>query len=559
MPQLLDAPNEILLQIIAYTDIEDIESFSSCNKRIRLLFGPVLRLHVERKTKHSKTEIGLQQSQIRPRHAVFLLRDVLESPAIAHYPAEVVIGTCVNALNDWPEWSLVHHQEEMIEIGDAIAQCRDLLSAKLDACPYIETSEKQHWKGEICGGSECTAVAFLIMLFPNLKSITISDARFDLGRVSHAVRNVAEAQKTHPEASHPLQKLATVRLERSGPRFQAWFDFLEPFTGLSSVRLLTGRMVQGMHLDWGFEDETLDEDDNSDEKMNESEDAEDDGLEDKDQDEIKYDDTNESENADDYGLEEEDHNKDSDEDTNESEDADDYGLTEEDHNKDNDDVEKDAQVEEEYRHKTVGSEGGVTCLSLRDSAIDAGSFNQVLRGTKALQQFEYNYDPDSSTFDPIIWQPASILRYLLLYASHSLVSLNLTGVKGCSWNVCGGDSKPCAETPRQFQVLKQLYVQDGILFEGEGWRYSPQSDTEPWWEITKVHQMGDVLPASLEELTLFPSFDDGDHITDAFRGFPESKEHRLPRLKDIKLGGGLQLDESLKLACEKVGTSVEEV
>lgn len=42
MPQLLDAPNKVLLQIIAYTDVEDIESFSGCKKRIRLFFGPVL-------------------------------------------------------------------------------------------------------------------------------------------------------------------------------------------------------------------------------------------------------------------------------------------------------------------------------------------------------------------------------------------------------------------------------------------------------------------------------------------------------------------------------------
>lgn len=59
--------------------------------------------------------------------------------------------------------------------------------------------------------------------------------------------------------------------------------------------------------------------------------------------------------------------------------------------------------------------------------------------------------------------------------------------------------------------------------------------------------------------TLPPSFDNGDQITDAVRGFPNLEEHRLPRLKDIKLGGGLRLNESVKVACEEVGTSVVEL
>lgn len=546
MPQLLDLPNEILLQIIAPTNVEDIESFSSCNKRIRLLFGPVLQLHMERKIKYSKTELGCSQTQTRFPHAIMLLRDVLESPAVALYPRTVVIGDCVNVSdNYWPDRVPAHRQEAILEIKDAIARCTELLSAHVDACPYIPMSDKLGWKGEICNGNEFTALAFLIMLFPNLKSITISDVRFYLGRVSDAVKNIAAAQQDLRESIHPLQKLTTVRLERSSQGFQAWFDFLEPFADLESVRHLAGRMVHGLTRDWGnwYDDDDFDED------KYESED-EDDGSDE---------DTNESEDVDDDGLEDDDHNGNNNEDTNESEDADDDGLEEEDHNEDNDDGGKDAQSEAEYKHKTVGSGEGITRLSFRDSAIDAASFNKVLRCTKALRTFEYNYDANSSCSDPTIWQPAAILQSLLSYASHSLISLNLTGIKGCSWNVFGGASQRYTKNPRHFQVLKRLYVQDGMLVEGKGWIGSPQSSTKPWWSITKVYQLADVLPASLEELILFPSFDHGDQITDAFRSFPELKEHRLPRLEDIKLGGGLQLDESVKLACKKVGTSVVEL
>lgn len=100
---------------------------------------------------YSKTEFGLSQKEFtRSPHAVLILRDVLESPAMAKYPAKFIIRDYVDGTNSWPLWSLTRLQSETIEISDAIAQSTDLLSAKLDACPYIRASDKQRWKGEIC-------------------------------------------------------------------------------------------------------------------------------------------------------------------------------------------------------------------------------------------------------------------------------------------------------------------------------------------------------------------------------------------------------------------------
>ena len=518
MPQFLDLPNEILLQIIAPTNVEDMGSFSSCSKRIHSLFGDVLKLHKARKIKYSKTVLGLRQTQIKSPHAVLLLRDVLENPDIAHYPTKLVIGDCVNTLDDWPDWSPTRHQEEMSEINDAIAQCRDLLSAKVDACPYIGTIDDscsrafytQRWMEELCEGNERTAVAFLVTLFPNLKSITISDARFYPRRVLEVVSNIAAAQQDLPQGFHPLRKLNKACLKRSSQDSQADFDFLDVFADLKSVRLLAGNMVHA----WGNEWDNGDEDDSYDEDANESEDANDDGLEKRD------------------------------------------------HNEDCDNTEDSDHTEDRYNKKLIKLGGGTTSLRCRDSAIDAWSFNLVLKRTEALRDFEYSFNLDSSSDGAPKWQPAAILRGLLLNAGHSLVSLKLTGMKG-SWDVCGVQNERSTKSPRHFQVLKQLHVQDGIFVEGKGVPHPPQSTIKPWWSIKKVfwktRKMVDILPASLEKLTLFPSFDDGDQITSAFEKFPEMKEHRLPRLNDITLEGGLQLDESVKLACKKAGTSVVEL
>ena len=512
MAQFLDLPNEILLQIIAPTNVEDIGSFSSCNKRKRLLFGDVLQLHMARKTKYSKTVLGFRQTQIRAPHAVMLLRD-LENPTLARYPTKVIIGDCVNTLDQWRNWFPARRQEGILKIQDAIAQCTDLLSDKLDACPYIgdpdfSMFETQRWMEEICEGNEHTAVAFLITFFPNLKSITVSDARFCPSRLLDVVYNIAEAQQKYPGNFHPLQKLTTARLERSSQAFQADFYFFNIFADLQSVRLLAGNMIQGSGWD------NWDEDDSYDEDANESEDTDDDGLEDKDR------------------------------------------------NEDYESGEESEELENGYHMRIIKSGGGITRLRFRDSAIDSWSFNKVLKCTEALRKFEYNFNVDSSSNGALKWQPAAILRSLLLYAGHSLVSLTLTGMEG-SWDVCGVQNQRSSKSPRHFQVLKRLHVQDGIFVQDKGVLDPPQTTIKPWWSIKRVfwktRQMVDILPASLEELTLFPSFDPGDQITDAFRGFPELKEHRLPRLKDIKLGGGLQLDKSVKLACDNVGTSVVEL
>lgn len=97
-----------------------------------------------------------------------------------------------------------------MEFSNIIAQCTDLLSARLNDCPYIRKSNKRGWKLEICAGNECTTVAFLLPSFPNLKSITISNAGCEPSRLVEVVSEIAAAHHKIPESFHPLQKLTTV-------------------------------------------------------------------------------------------------------------------------------------------------------------------------------------------------------------------------------------------------------------------------------------------------------------------------------------------------------------
>lgn len=183
----------------------------------------------------------------------------------------------------------------------------------------------------------------------------------------------------------------------------------------------------------------------------------------------------------------------------------------------------------------------------------------ILRGTKALREFQYSYINLNHRGRNAKWEPGAILRSLVFYAGHSLVLLDLTGDDG-SWDICLSDSPYFDPYTRRFKVLKQLFVQEGMFIEDVADPGHPLSLYKPRTLTRKSarrnHRMVDLLPASLEELTLFPSLAITTRIPTIFDGFLELKAARLPRLNEITLAYGLQLREGMKRACKKVGTTV---
>lgn len=310
------------------------------------------------------------------------------------------------------------------------------------------------------------------------------------------------------------------------------------------MRILAGKMVYGYDCEGDNDDES--ESDYGNKERNEDED----GDEDEDEDE--------NENGSDVEDEDEDDNESDDEEEEEEEEEDDWEDTEDDGNDTNLDRDHEDGNEEEYEYKKVVESGGdITRMSFRDSTIDAQSFDMVLRGIKALRHFEYNYSLHIDV--GVEWQPGAIFRSLLFYAGHSLVSLDLTGPKG-SWEVCVGDSPYFANSPRHFQVLKRMYVQEGMFAEKVDVLKPPKFANKPRWSTKRAslrkHRMVDILPTSLERLKFCPPFNCRDQIVGAFEGFSELKESRLPQLKEIAFASRFRLDEGMKLVCKKVGTSV---
>ncbi len=504
--------------------MEDIEAFSSCNKRVRLLFGPVLRLHMERKREYSKLIIGIGIGIGIPTrdHVAMFIRDLCGNPAIAHYPTELVLGDYVRGLWECTRRYHPSSVEQKMGIMDAIDQFTDKSSTEFDNFPYIKKSDEQDWKSDIAGGDEGAAVAFLITLLPNLNSITISGIKRYPGHLVRVVSKIAAAQRETPNSFHPLKKLTRVHFERMTRSYGDCYGLLISFRKLRSVRILSGEKI----VSTSEEEDDYEDDDDDEEEDNDDDDDE---------------------------ADDEDRDQDEDEDEDESEDV---NRTKTNDGNKNQDCEDESKHEGKPKFEAIESGGNITRVRFENSSIGAKSFFEILKGINALRHFSYSYNVHSIDDGTPEWEPAGILRSLLLYAGHSLVTLSLIGDKG-SWNLRVGDDPNFANSPRHFKVLKELCVQDGIFVKVDIFPWSHKESGGPNEMFSwNVHRMVDILPPSLERLTLFPSFQDSRHLCAAIEAFPELKESRLPRLTDIRLATFLHIDESVKLACMRVGTSV---
>ena len=143
-----------------------------------------------------------------------LLGDILENPAIAHYPTKLVIGRCVHELSDLPNWSEERREEGKWEVCGAITQSIGFLIPGLKTCLYIRRSDKQKWLVDLCARGEHTALALLLTVLPSLQSITINDGGFNLDRLEGIVSSLAAAHLKDPESFHPPPFLTTGRLYR---------------------------------------------------------------------------------------------------------------------------------------------------------------------------------------------------------------------------------------------------------------------------------------------------------------------------------------------------------
>ena len=134
--ELAALEDEIVIPIIDLVhaeDTDDIVSFSCCNKRISLLSEGMLKKHKEMK-EYRELEFG-NHTNHQPIDVGLFLRAILNNEALARYPTKIRIRECFGTFYDRSRtWQWEEHDVTVA----ALADCRDAILAKIEACPYIE-------------------------------------------------------------------------------------------------------------------------------------------------------------------------------------------------------------------------------------------------------------------------------------------------------------------------------------------------------------------------------------------------------------------------------------
>ena len=251
MTQLLDLPNELLLDIISVIRVDDIEAFTLCNKLIRALSHDVLHRHREMKMKYSTircTSQPVSHGVMDVRlgvHAVTWLYEIMLDGTVASYPTSLIIHDESDRRTD-PRPGY----DPPLEYPASDACKRDVedqIRLKLEQCPYIEPKDMDLWMRRPPWLFFDTALSLLLSLLPNLQSIFTGGIRIHLPRTQYMLAQIAMANQKYSLDSNPLSKLVSIdRFQEAGISWASKFlDLYLEFTDFPSIRRIGGHAVHG--------------------------------------------------------------------------------------------------------------------------------------------------------------------------------------------------------------------------------------------------------------------------------------------------------------------------
>ena len=258
MARLLDLANELLLGVISFVRVEDIEAFTSCNRRIYRVSQDVLQKHRAMKKKFSRVQLtflnpGTTRVHSSSVHPMVWLEIITLDETAASYPTLLHIHDNIRSHDAGKGYS-----------SRISTDTKDLIYSKLDQCPYIPREELERWKKDIDSRQKISfdiALALLLTLLPNLQSISTDGLR----KIPHCTENmvvqIAKAHHVDKEHTHPSSHLASLNHAGTpsgsdnslGSANCPSIGLCLPFTGLPSFRSVSGDIVHGSTWD-GLED-----------------------------------------------------------------------------------------------------------------------------------------------------------------------------------------------------------------------------------------------------------------------------------------------------------------
>lgn len=249
MVQLLDLPNELLLEITDLSAPEGIEQFSLCSKEIYALTKAALVSHRYRKrwgTIDCTIPKNPREELVRSSHPLRFLADIAFDEVIADYTTSLILGdpTYEEAMSD-------EDREEWSALRDVDSRFERWISTTVTSCPYLDDDESDAWTEKILLGDRGPACAILITLLPNLRSMTITDHLTIETPLGFMVKQIADASSWGDRISpQSLGKLSEV--ETGGSDFEVMLGIYAPWVALPSMRSLRGYMVDGDSFRWPY-------------------------------------------------------------------------------------------------------------------------------------------------------------------------------------------------------------------------------------------------------------------------------------------------------------------
>ena len=243
MPHILDLANEVLYQIIAATNTQDIESLAASCRTIHTLAKSKVKRHRELKKKYASLafrDCG-ESDNDSGVHPIYVLRDILHDTALAQYPT-VIRSTPFD--NDYYEWiDTDQGVPELEDIRAVAAGCEREIKIAINQCPFIETRDRETWRVQVMQGRGEVIFGLLLTLLPHLTSMV--HVQQPEGLLSQILKRIVEfplpTHRLEPQALTKLARIVTVpyySIHDTGPAHE--FDYLSQYALLPSMRTITG-------------------------------------------------------------------------------------------------------------------------------------------------------------------------------------------------------------------------------------------------------------------------------------------------------------------------------
>lgn len=216
---------------------------------------------------------------------------------------------------------------------------------------------------------------------------------------------------------------------------------------------------------------------------------------------------------------------------------------------------------EEYNWnpKSLKRLSGVTSLTLEESTLDCTSVDSLISNIDGLEHFQFSFN--GSAITAAEWEPRKIVTSLMENASHSLISVDVTGdafAGRMGWNSGGDVSIHALE---DFDCLKTIRLGSDMLMEPDWdnklgsiddvYGGKDNDDGYPGAQLLK-----DILPYSVETLSVRLPVRAGG-ASQMLEDLADMKDKGFPNLIKITFEDENDLDSGTERECEKAGITIK--